>query len=179
MKSLVESLFDGDLVSKDTGLEYLYGLVENARVSSDFKIDYFDEKKIKRDFNSITKKFPPKQWSTNPLTGMDVFQKMEMNELLRELLYIITGSIKTTNIPIKSNGKIDPIRFENLLLNIIYDYIDPKYRSYIKVIQMRSPQAAWDIYLNIYFQLGKQWGGHRVNEYAGKISICINTSMLE
>ena len=78
---LTESLFDSDLVSKETGYEYLYGLIESAGVSSDLKINYFDEKKIKRDFNLITKKFPPKQWSANPLTGMDRFQKMDNNEI--------------------------------------------------------------------------------------------------
>ena len=65
MKSLQESLFDSDLVSKDTGYEYLYGLVDIASVSCDFNVEYLDVKKIKHDFNQIIKKFPPQDWSSS------------------------------------------------------------------------------------------------------------------
>ncbi len=179
MKSLVESLFDGDLVSKNTGYEYLYGLVESAGVNSDFKINYFDEKKIKRDFNSITKKFPPQQWSTNPLAGMDRFQKMDNNEILRELLYIITGNVKTVDIPILRDGGIDNTKFEEVLLDIIYDYIDVKHRMYVGTVTL--PVAGEKNMYNVFikFQLGKQWGRYSPNDMAASIRMRINIDVLK
>lgn len=177
MKSLKESLFDSDLVSKETRYEYLYGLVESARVNSDFKINYFDERKIKRDFNSIIKKFPPKQWSTNPLMGMDRFQKMDNNEILRELLYIITGNVKTVDIPIR-DGRIDGSKFEQVLLDVIYDYIDTKHRMYVGVCTLSAAgeKNKYDVFVR--FQLGEQWGMYSPSHQAASIRMRINIDVL-
>ena len=97
MKSLAESLFDDNLVSKDTGMEYLYGLVDFATVFSSDYIDYLDTKKIKHEFNELSKKFEMKAWSNNKWTALDKIQKMENNEMLRELLYIIVTKVKSTD----------------------------------------------------------------------------------
>jgi len=178
MKSLQESLFDDDLVSKDTGYEYLYGLVETADVYSNFKIDYFDERKIKRDFNSITKKFPPQQWSTNPLTGMNWVQKMDNNEILRELLYIITGKVKTVDIPILRDGRIDSAKFEDVLLDVIYDYIDTKHRMYVgaHILPETREKNKYDVFIK--FQLGEQWGRYSPNTVAADVEMTINIDVL-
>ena len=175
---LIESMFDNDLVSKETGYEYLYGLVESARVNSDFKINYFDERKIKRDFNSITKKFPPQQWSTNPLTGMDRFQKMDNNEFLRELLYIITGKVKSVDIPILRDGRIDRARLEDVLLDVIYDYVDPKHRMYVgtDAVPTDGEKNKYDVFVR--FQLGEQWGRYSPNDMAASIRMRINIDVL-
>ena len=178
MKSLQESMFDSDLVSKETRYEYLYGLVESAGVHSDFKIDYFDEKKIKRDFNSITKKFPPQQWSTNPLTGMDRFQKMDDDEILRELLYIITGKVKTVDIPIRGDGRIVDGVFENVLLDVVYDYIDPKYKMYVGTLILPAVGGKNEYNVYISFQLGKRWGRYGPNYMAESIKMKINIDIL-
>lgn len=167
MKSLVESLFDSDLVSKDTGYEYLYSFVKFASVFSEYKIEYFDERKIKRDFNSITKKFPPQQWSDNPWTGMNKFQKMDNNEILRELLYIIVCNIKTVDVI--QNDNINSIKIENLIKDIIYEYIDNDYKRFINVIIMNDKHICS---VRIGFKLGTY--GTPIKE-AGVIRIHIDT----
>lgn len=96
-KYLQESIFDKNLASEDMGLEYLYGLVDYATVNSYAYIDYLDDKKIKHDFNELSKKFEMKPWNANKWLAMDRIQKMESEELLRELLYIIVTKVKSTD----------------------------------------------------------------------------------
>ena len=177
MKSLQESLFDNDLVSKETGYEYLYGLVEKAAVSSDFKIDYLDEQKIKRKFNEVMKKFTPQQWSDNRYTGMNSFQKMDMNELLRELLYIVVCSIKTSMIPFTSDGKIDFMKFKNIIKLIIDDYlVSPEYYKYVGIMGMGSSKKG-PYSIRISFQLGENRGRFSHTVEAAIIRININTEL--
>ena len=93
MKTLKESLFDNDLVKKETGFEQLYGFVTRAFVWGGSNVDYFNEWKIKQEFNKITKKFPLKYWSSGSLSTTAHMQRKEITELLRKLLYIITANI--------------------------------------------------------------------------------------
>lgn len=126
MKSLAESLFDKNLASKDTGVEYLYGLVDYAAVYSSCYIDYLNVKKIKHDFNELTKKFEMKAWNNNKFLAMDKFQKMETNELLRELLYIIV-----TKIPSPDSTNLS--RLKKSIENIIKDYADLNNENVLEV----------------------------------------------
>lgn len=135
MKSLQESLFDSDLVSKDTGYEYLYGLIQDASVSTDWKVDYFNESKIKREFNIISKKFPPKDWSNNKYTSMKRFQQTPQNEILRELLYVIAGNIKSTDISFTPNGEVDDMKLELIFLNFIEKYINKSDKVNVLVLR--------------------------------------------
>ena len=93
-----ESLFDKDLVSKDTGLEYLYGWVKSAEVFSNKHIKYFNVKKIKHDFNELSKTVAMKPWSNNEYLTMDRVKSSDNEELLRELLYIIVTKISYDKI---------------------------------------------------------------------------------
>lgn len=98
MKSLQESLFDRDLVSKDTGKEFLYGLINNANIRCEWKIDYFDEPVIKHDFNQIMKKFELQDWNNNRWMSMKKTQINPSQEYLRELLYVIACNLRYDQI---------------------------------------------------------------------------------
>lgn len=127
MKSLVESLFDSDLASKETGKEYLYGLVKRARVNCAYFGDYFDKYKIRRDFNKLSKNFKMQAWSDNKYTAMDVWQRMESEELLRELLYIVVTEIKSTVV--RNNTEL-----QHEIEDVVGKYIeDAKNRVHVSV----------------------------------------------
>ena len=176
MKSLVESLFDSDLVSKDTGYEYLYGLVEKAAVSCNFKMDYFDEKKIKQEFNKLSKKFPPKDWSYSSASSMKKFQVIPQNEILRELLYIITDNVKTVDIKDAIDlHNIGVKRFEELIYNIIKEYLtEPQWVS----IDVGGNRGYNTFYIGISFQLGKSMDRYSKYDQAGFIRIIFNKKLL-
>lgn len=178
MKSLVESLFDGDLVSKDTGYEYLYGLVRTAGVVSDFRINYLDETKIKHKFNKLSKKFQPKQWSSNPYTGMDKYQKIEMNELLRELLYVVVCNIPSLQIPFKYNDKIDDHKLESIIFEVLSDYVQPAFLKHVGVQVITYSFNPKRCSVRIRFQLGEERGRVGAAAEAGVIRIELDTSML-
>ena len=92
---LLEGVFDKDLVTRDTGFEYIYSLVEKASVLTNYFIDYIDTKKIRHDFNELSKKFKMQQWSDNKWFAMDRIQSGEPDEMLRELLYIVATKIES------------------------------------------------------------------------------------
>ena len=129
---LQESVFDQDLVSKDTGMEYLYGLVDSASVHSNYYIDYLDTKKIKHEFNELSKKFEMKAWNNNRFLAMDRIWKMESDELLRELLYIIVTKVESFNtknlnklhraIEDTIEGYADINKYDFLYINITDNY---------------------------------------------------------
>ena len=178
MKSLVESLFDNDLVSKDTGYEYLYGLIRTAGVAAERRINYLDETKIKHEFNKLSKKFQPKQWSSNPYTGMDKYQNIEMNELLRELLYIIVCSIPSLQIPFKHNVRIDDHKLESIIFEVLSDYVQRDFLKYVTVRVITYAFSPKECSIRIRFQLGKNRGGVQAATEACVIRIEVNTSML-
>lgn len=178
MKSLVESLFDSDLVSKDTGYEYLYGLIRTAGVASDFRINYLDETKIKHEFNKLSKKFQPKQWSSNSYTGMDKYQKIEMNELLRELLYIVVCSIPALQIPFKYNDKIDDHKLESIIFEVLSDYTQPTFLKYVGVRVTTYAFSPKECSIRIRFQLGENRGRIQAAAEACVIRMEVDTSML-
>jgi len=178
MKSLVESLFDSDLVSKDTGYEYLYGLIRTAGVASDFRINYLDKTKIKHEFNKLSKKFQPKQWSSNPYTGMDEYQKIEMNELLRELLYIVVCSIPSLQIPFKHNVRIDDHKLESIIFKVLSDYVQQDFLKYVTVRVITYTFSPKECSIRIKFQLGKNRGRYPSTAEACVIRMEVNTSML-
>ena len=131
MKSLKESLFDSDLIQKNTGVEFVYGLIENAKVFSYYFIDYLDERKIKHDFNECMKHFDLQDWNLNPHNSMKKIQPMNSNELLRELTYVIVTNIKTVDV--LDNWNHD-IRLEALILDKIKEYVD--YDEYRKLLSL-------------------------------------------
>lgn len=153
MKSLQESLFDGDLVSKDTGYEYLYGLIQEASVRTEWKVDYFDENKIKKEFNTTSKKFPPKDWSTSKYISMKKFQVTPQNEILRELLYVIAGNIKSTDIPFKSNGEIDDVKLEKILTDFIRKYINKSDKVVVLALEDNYHKNIYHVVINFYKDL--------------------------
>ena len=115
----MESLFDKDLVSKDTGLEYLYGWVKSAEVSSNKYIEYFNVKKIKHDFNELSKTVAMKPWSNNKYLAMDRVKSSDNEELLRELLYIIVTKISYDKIQNdRLLGKAIKKVIDNYVINI-------------------------------------------------------------
>jgi hypothetical protein len=131
MKSLAESIFDKDLVSKDTGLEYIYGLVEYAWVKSSYYIPFFDERKIKHEFNKLSKDFEMQQWNVNKFCGMDRYQNMDTDEMLRELLYIIVTKVKSTCIK-------NPNTLRNAITKVINEYADLKNPYYLDIMMDKS-----------------------------------------
>ena len=127
MKSRVESLFDTDLVSKDTGIEKLYGLVERADVYSDRFIEWLDKPKIKRDYLKLTKKYPEKDWNGPKgtwWTSMKKIQSMDEAEVLRELLYVIVCSIDTSRILSKNSGTVSFLLLQSEIYEVMKDYVD-------------------------------------------------------
>ena len=162
-KYLQESIFDKKLASKDTGLEYLYGLVDYATVNSYAYIDYLDTKKIKHDFNELSKKFEMKPWNANKWLTMDKFQKIETNELLRELLYIIVTkveSVETININ----------KLQKTIEKIIEDYADLSINNRLE-IHIFSNNQRTTIYIKFYkFYDNITPSSERVAPY-GKIEI--------
>ena len=141
MKSLIESLFDSDLASKETGKEYLYGLVKNARVNCVYFGDYFDEHKIHRDFNKLSKKFKMQDWSDNKWTSLAYWQRMESEELLRELLYIIVTEIKSTAVE-------NVTELQHEIEDVVGKYIeDAKNRIHVSVESYKDETNAY-----IYFK---------------------------
>lgn len=117
MKSLVESLFDTDLVSKDTGKEYLYGYINRARVMSYSALPFLDKSKIKHDFNKVIKKFPQQDWSDNQYESNAKIKFMMFDEILRQLLYIIVSQIPFSHI---NNEK----KIADDVIKILKNYID-------------------------------------------------------
>ena len=117
MKSLVESLFDTDLVSKDTGKEYLYGYINRARVMSYTALPFLDRSKIKHDFNKVIKKFPQQDWSDNQYESNAKIKFMAFDETLRQLLYIIVSQIPFSHI---NNEK----KIADDVIKILKNYID-------------------------------------------------------
>ena len=122
---------DSDLIQKNTGVEFVYGLIENAKVFSYYFIDYLDERKIKHDFNECMKHFDPQDWNLNPHNSMKKIQPMNSNELLRELTYVIVTNIKTVDV--LDNWNHD-IRLEALILDKIKEYVD--YDEYRKLLSL-------------------------------------------
>ena len=186
MKSLQESLFDSDLVSKDTGYECLYGLVDIASVSCDFNVEYLDVKKIKHDFNQIIKKFPPQDWSSSSVDSMKKFQVVDIKETLRELLYIIVCNIKTSDIKIK-NHDIDERNLEDIIYKIVEKYIDDeenKFSDGYKWMEIYVDNKSYGFLepdqtlIRVYFLLGRQSLKYSATSKAGVIRIRFNKGIL-
>ena len=160
MKSLVESLFDNDLVEKETGKETLYGYVERATIWSGVRLEYLDEKKIRQDFNKITKKFPPQQWSNNHFFSLARVQSMPMDEMLRELLYIITAGVK-----------YDSLKDNSLLEKRIKEIID-EYKTKPEKVYVKTWKDKEDSIIFIDFAIGENSRvKNRENEQGAYISI--------
>ncbi len=178
MKSLVESLFDGDLVSKDTGLEYLYGLVEEINIHSDFRLDYFDEKKLKHDYNQLVKKFPPKDWNSNQLLSMKKIRNMEQDEIFRELALVIVASLKSTSIK-KGRAVVDDLDLETKIHDIIKPYTTDNGKWVnTRVNELPNVFTKEQSRIKIHFQLGRHLGRYDPAVYAGYIIIKFNTTTL-
>lgn len=118
MKTLQESLFDKDLVSKDTGKEYLYGYINRARVISYSALPFLDKSKIKHDFNKVIKKFPQQDWSDNQYESNAKIKFMMFDEILRQLLYIIVSQIPFSHINNEKKIADDVIKIlKNYIVN--------------------------------------------------------------
>ena len=179
MKSLTESLFDGDLVSKDTGYEYLYGLVEEISIHSVFRLNYFDEKKLKHDYNQLSRKFPPKDWCDNPLLSMKKIRNMEQDEIFRELALVIVASLKSTSIK-KGRFVVDDLDLEIKIHDIIKPYtMDNGKWVNTLVNESRDSFTKEQSRIKIQFQLGSSWARCGAAESnAGYIIIKFNTTTL-
>ena len=178
MKSLVESLFDGDLVSKDTGLEYLYGLIEEISIHSDFRLDYFDEKKLKHDYNQLVKKFPPKDWNSNQLLSMKKIRNIEQDEIFRELALVIVASLKSTSIK-KGRAVVDDLDLETKIHDIIKPYTTDNGKWVNTwVNELPNVFTKEQSRIKVHFQLGRRLGRYGPAEYAGYIIIKFNTTTL-
>lgn len=141
---LFEGLFDTDLADQDTDIEYLYGLVTVARVASDYYIDYLDVRKIKQEFNSLSRKWEMKAWNENKYLTMDKFQKIDTDEYLRELLYIIVTKVKS--IATKNKQRlIDSIK------DVLKDYIKGDVKELIKIEIDDAPTQVSPLEVYIFF----------------------------
>ena len=176
---MTESLFDSNLVSKEADYEYLYGLIKRTIIINDFAIDYLDERKIKRDFNTIIKKFPPKQWSKNVIDRMDKYQPNETAELMRELIYIIAGNIKISDI-LTNDGDINYQKMVFILKNIINNYVKDDFEKYVFVDDISNQNFRFPglMSIQIKFFLGRQLGRYSKYVQACKIFIAFDPSLL-
>jgi len=177
-QTMTESLFDNDLVSKDTGLEYLYGLVDEIRFYNEFTVNYFDVKKIKRDFNRLSYKFPPKDWNKNKFFSAKKFCAVESTEILRELALIIVASIKSTDIK-KGRVVVDDLDLEEKIHDVIKQYTtDDGEWVDVWVNEGAGVFTKDQSRINIQIHLGRTWFKYTPNELAGYIIIKFNTSEL-
>lgn len=172
MKSLIESLFDDDLVTKKTGNEYLYGVITTAEVNSSFKVEYFDTQKINKDFNKLLKNYKEKDWSKHSWKSMAKIQKMPMNEDLRQLTYIIATKLSYT-VLIKDNKTI-----AKKIIEIISDYIAKNTkRDVIDKISIYINTYTFDeiggplTYLFMHFPAGPNNRGVEFDRVAATINI--------
>ena len=144
MRSLSESLFDKDMI-KDDRIEYLFGMVEYIEYISDVNWKMpdwhpgytkmiqrnlekmFDMKSIDRDFNKIIKRFGVKDWTEFEPDNNYSYAKPQKNpykEVIRKLIYIIVGNIKTIDV-YDFHGKtkeINTSKFQHELQLILKKY---------------------------------------------------------
>ena len=139
MKTLVESLFDRDLIKRDP-LGYIYDFVRYAKIYSDFVVDEIDTHKVKQDFNKLSREFKPKDWNDNPYMSMAKIKRDPFEEILRELLYIVVTNVKTSDV-IKSNLQWD--------IDDLYDHIK---KIVINYIRTHTPETLFrvDIYKTLH-----------------------------
>lgn len=147
MKSLIESLFDSNLTSKETGKERLYSWVKNATYYVDRRVskneetnDYFNIDVIKKDFDNIPKEFKQHPWDSEYLFFLDEPQPRLDEEVIRELLYITMYEIKYGSI--KNNTS-----FKNSVKGILSKYINAKNPSRrLKVSVDKNKKVSVDKY---------------------------------
>ena len=171
MKTLVESLFDTDLVSKETGYEYLYGLVKYidyisspqwefpdwiknyvTRVEKNM-INTFRLDAIRNDYKKIIRKFDLQDWTeymADPNKGYShaVVQKDPYKDLIRQLIYIIVCTIETSKVMDFNTGWIDNNKLKREIDGILKKYT--RIHSTIDVISdvrddIRMYQISYDV----------------------------------
>ena len=127
MKSLQESLFDDDLVSKDTGLEYLYDIITHVYISiSGYRMNknFLKRDLIKKEYLDAIKKRPLKNWTGNRYIRTDRISNNPNEEILRKLLYVIACNVKTINFFVKKNGKLDIPKAGEVIGSFVEKYIN-------------------------------------------------------
>ena len=168
MKTLAESLFDSDIVSKDLKVEFLYGLIDSVHIYADRYMDYLDERKINKDFNEVMKKFEPQDWNVNPRDSMKHIQKMESNELLRKLLYILSTKILSTDL---IDTWRDDKKMTKLITDVLKEYMTDKSDKHLDIFMYSMTDK--ENHINIVFTY---LGNNNKRFEAGHISFNVDIS---
>jgi hypothetical protein len=153
MKSLVESLFDSDLVEKDTGKEWLYALVTEVHFFSQRYTEYLADAKqaIKHDFNKAMKDFKPQKWSSNKWEFMDMIRSAEDDELMRELVYLLATQISTADALSSNHNLTKCVR------KVMSKYIDNKHFA---IFVTTNSSDADERLIKVHFATGTQNDGY-------------------
>jgi len=147
-QTMSESLFDDDLEKNETGF-YLYDYITTVSLNAEAYIEYFDYSRIQKDFNKITKKFPPKDWNSNPILSMKKIQTNPSAETLRQLLYIISSQLKITFL-LKSNE--DSILKE--IQKILSAYMPANFAKEIEIYTRENYLDNKTNHIYVFFRLG-------------------------
>ena len=128
MKTLAESLFDSNLISKDSDL-YIIKLVDHVEfitlgsreVVKEFKVD-----KIEKAYKSIPNNLV--SIGIKKINDFDDFSfrdpiKQKGCDIMKKLIYILTCSIKIQDVYNFSKNKIDWNKFEKIAESILSKYI--------------------------------------------------------
>ena len=128
MKALIESLFDSDLVSRDSDL-YVIELVDHVEfisLGNRNVIEKINVDAVEKAYKSI-----PKNLVSNGIEKIDDFDnftfrdpsKQEGCDIMKKLIYILTCSIKIQDVYNFSKNKINWNKFEKIAESILSKYI--------------------------------------------------------
>lgn len=129
MKTLVESLFDKDLTTKDLKIYMieLVDCVEYVSLGNRDIVNGLKAEKIDKDYKAL-----PSKLTSIEIKNLNKFNGLEFRDpikqrgcvLLKELLYILVCTIKVKDIYDMSNNRINWNKFRRWAEHILNKYID-------------------------------------------------------